>query len=81
MKGVEMAKKATDPCRAERARVAKSEALVQEMEERLADTPTPKRAILREKIRTEKTKLRGFQRQLAACLAAHPTRGGGRGRP
>ena len=66
-----MAKKPTDPCLAQRVRVAKSEDKVQEMEERLPETPPAERARLRAQIKAERTRLIGFRRQLTACEAAH----------
>jgi hypothetical protein len=66
-----MAKKSTDPCRAERANVARSEAKVAEMEERLPEVPARERRRLEEEIRAEKLRLRGFRRQLTICENAH----------
>ena len=66
-----MAKKSTDPCRAERAAVAKSEAKLAEMEERLPEASISQRRRLKEQIRTEKLKLRGLRRQLTICENAH----------
>ena len=66
-----MAKKSTDPCRAQRARVARSEEKLLEMEDRLPDTPPSQRPRLEEQIRAERARLAGFLRRLADCLDAH----------
>ena len=66
-----MAKKSTDPCRGERANVATSEARLKELEERLEEAPASQRRRLEAAITDEKLKLRGLQRQLDICIAAH----------
>ena len=66
-----MAKKSTDPCRGERAKVAESEEKIREKEELLPEAPASERKRLLEEIKAEKLKLRGRKRQLEICIAAH----------